>query len=130
MNPDRWPKASVAYGRELLHSGVEGARSGEQAFLHGQSLTPFINICVKHALAPATIGACLGVLGGCSGHKSRGRAFACGLLGGAIGGVMGLSAGLAWETRRLAESVMTSALRNIGRVRDQHWLEKHPIDYA
>jgi hypothetical protein len=59
-------------------------------------------------------------------EKSITRALVYGLLGGAIG----LGAGLAWESRRLTASVAGGALRNIGRVRDEHWLSKHPIDYA
>jgi hypothetical protein len=27
-------------------------------------------------------------------------------------------------------SAASSALKNIGKVRDEHWLAKHPIDYA
>jgi hypothetical protein len=54
------------------------------------------------------------------------RVLAFGLLGGAIG----LGAGLVWENRCLAASVAGGALRNIDRVRDEHWLEKNPIDYA
>ena len=71
---------------------------------------------------------CLGVLGGYPGsrEKSASRALACGLLG----GVIGFGAGVVWESRRLTASVTSSALRNIGRVRDDHWLTKHPIDYA
>jgi hypothetical protein len=49
---------------------------------------------------------------------------------GLLGGAIGFGAGVAWESRRLTASVAGSALRNIGRVRDEHWLTKHPIDYA
>ncbi|MGO9796465.1 MAG: hypothetical protein ACLPLZ_10275 [Terracidiphilus sp.] len=79
-------------------------------------------------MKPAALGACIGVLGSYSGYrrKSIARTLAFGFLGGAIG----LGAGLAWESRRLTASVAGSALRNIGRVRDEHWLTKHPIDYA
>lgn len=52
--------------------------------------------------------------------------FRCGFVGGAIG--FGL--GIAWENRRLTESITSGALRNISKVRDEHWLESHPIDYA
>jgi hypothetical protein len=67
-------------------------------------------------------------LGSYAGNQPRSasRFFACGLLG----GVIGFGAGIAWEGRRLAASVAGGALRNVGRVRDEHWLEKHPIDYA
>jgi hypothetical protein len=37
---------------------------------------------------------------------------------------------MAWESRRLTVSVGDGALRNMGRVRDEHWLDRHPIDYA
>jgi len=43
---------------------------------------------------------------------------------------IGFGASLAWQTRRLARSITRGALRNVSRVRDEHWLEKHPIDYA
>jgi len=66
------------------------------------------------------------VLGGVPGNRSIGRVLAFGLLGGAIG----LGARIVWENRRLAASVARGALRNIERVRDEHWLERHPIDYA
>jgi hypothetical protein len=77
---------------------------------------------------PAALGACIGVLGSYPGYrqKSIARALTYGLLG----GVVGLGASLVWENRRLTASVAGSALRNIGKVRDEHWLTKHPIDYA
>jgi hypothetical protein len=47
-----------------------------------------------------------------------------------LGGVIGFGAAVAWESRRLSASVAGGALKNIERVRDEHWLTKHPIDYA
>ena len=128
MDLRKWSKSNADYGRRLLDSGLEGARSGEEAFLNGELLTPFLGESVRSALKPAALGACIGVLGSYPGYrqKSIARALAFGLLGGAIG----LGAGLAWESRCLTASVAGSALRNIGRVRDEHWLTKHPIDYA
>ncbi|MGB2606084.1 MAG: hypothetical protein WBC78_20935 [Candidatus Sulfotelmatobacter sp.] len=83
---------------------------------------------MRRALKPAVLGACLGVLGSHPGYrqKSISRALAYGLLGGAIG----LGAGLVWESRRLTASAAGGAWVNIGRVRDEHWLTMHPIDYA
>jgi len=79
-------------------------------------------------LKPAAIGICIGVVGGypVNRPKSIGRVLAFGLLGGAIG----FGASVVRENRRLAASVAFGALRNIDRVRDEHWLERHPIDYA
>jgi hypothetical protein len=124
----KWSKSNADYGRELLHSGIEGARSGGEAFLHGEPFTPFLGGSVRGALKPAVWGACLGVLGSYPGYRQKSvcRTLAFGLLGGAIG----FGAGVAWESRRLTASVAGSALKNIGKVRDEHWLTKHPIDYA
>ncbi len=124
----KWSKSNLDYGRKVLNSGLDGARSGREAFLQGSPLAPFLNESVRHAWEPAALGACIGVLGSYSGnpHKSISRAFAYGFLGGAIG----FGAGVAWGSRRLTASVARGALRNIDRVRDEHWFEGHPIDYA
>jgi len=128
MDLREWSKTNADYGRRLLDSGLAGARSGQQAFLQGESLAPFLNESVQSALKPAVLGACIGVLSSCPGYrqKSMARTLAFGL----VGCVIGLGVGVVWKNRRLAASVAGSALKNIGRVRDEHWLIKHPIDYA
>ena len=127
MDLRSWSKSSADYGRRLLDSGIAGARSGREAFLNGESLTPFLSESVRSAVKPAVVGACIGVLSSYPAYrKSMARALAFGLLGGLIG----WGAGLAWESRRLTASAAGGALRNIGKVRDERWLAKHPIDYA
>jgi len=128
MGLRQWSKSEVDYGRKVLSSGLEGARSGREAFLHGTPLTLFLSASVRNAFKPAALGAYIGLLGTCPGnrHNSFARVFAFGLLGGAIG----FGTSVAWENRRLAASVTHAALRNAGRARDEHWLERHPIDYA
>jgi len=123
-----WSKSEVAYGRRVLNSGLEGARSGREAFLNGRPLTPFFRESFRKALIPAALGASVGLVTGCPGRRQRSvvQVLASGLLGGLIG----LGAGLVWEGRFLAGSAASNALKNIDRVRDEHWLEKHPIDYA
>jgi hypothetical protein len=118
----------IDYGRKLLDSGLEGARSGEGEFLHGRPLVPFLENSARHALKPAAIGACIGLLGSCTGNgrKSSDRTLLYGLVGGAIG----FGVGVAWLSRRLTVRVASSAFRNMGKVRDERWLENHPIDYA
>jgi hypothetical protein len=49
---------------------------------------------------------------------------------GLLGGAVGLGMGIAWQSRGLTACAAKGAWRNIGRVRDEHWLETHPIDYA
>lgn len=128
MNQLKWSKSNIDYGRKLLCSGLEGARSGREAFLKRKPLSPFLGEPVRNALKPAALGLCIGVLGGYrkNRHSSAGRVFAYGLVGSAIG----FATSVAWGSHRLAASVASGALRNIGKVRDEHWLERHPIDYA
>lgn len=128
MSLRKWSQSEVQYGRKILDSGLEGARSGEEEFLHGRPLTPFVGKSVRAALVPAAIGACLGVLGSfpISQKERPSRMLFLGLLGGALG----LTAGLAWESRRITESAARGALENIHKARDEHWVEKHPVAYA
>jgi hypothetical protein len=127
MTLSEWSKSSVVYGRKLMGSGLEGVRVGKETFLDGEPFEPFLSESVRRALKPAAIGACLCLLGNRSRrHQSAGRTFAAAFLGGAIG----FGAGLVWESRCLTQSIASEALKNIGKVRDEHWLEKHPIDYA
>ena len=128
MNVRKWSEATARYGRRLVESGVAGARSGREEFLHGSPLATFLNQSVRHALGPAMIGACLGALGSSPAliQRRRTRAlFFC-----LLGGIAGMGVGFAWQSRRLTESVASGAWKNLNKVRDERWLEKHPIDYA
>ena len=118
----------VGYGRELVGSGLQGASTGRTAFLDGRPLSPFLADVNKKALKLATLGACIGVLGGYLGrkHQPAVRTVAYGALGGAVG----FATGFAWSSHTFAESVARGALTNVAAARDQHWLKRHPIDYA
>jgi hypothetical protein len=128
MDLRKWSNSEIEYGRKVMGSGLDGFRSGGEAFLDGKPLTPFLGATARKAVTPAALGACLGALVSIPGneHRSISRMLLFGLLGGAIG----FGAGLAWESRGLTESATSEALRNIHRVRDGHWVEKHPVAYA
>jgi hypothetical protein len=127
MDLQKWSKSEVEYGKKVLNSGLEGARSGEEAFLHGNPPTPYLTDSVRRALVPAAVGACLGALSSVPGNdRSIGRMLVFGLLGGLIG----FSSGMTWESRALTESAVHGALQNVHKVRDEHWVEKHPVAYA
>ena len=128
MDLRRWLKANAEYGRRLLDSGIEGARSGQKAFLQGESLTTFLSEAVQIAFKPAVLGACIGVLGSFLGYRQKSIIWA--LVFGLLGGAIGLGAGVVWKSHRLTASLAGGALKKMGRVRDEHWLTKHPIDYA
>lgn len=128
MTLAEWTESSVDYGRKLVDSAVEGARTAEDEFEKSEPLAPFLEENARHAIASAVVGACLGALGGffARGQHSRTRAVVRGLLGAAFG----FSAGMVWESRRLTGSVTSGALKNVRKTRDEHWFERHPIDYA
>ena len=132
MDLRRWSDSEIEYGRKIVGSGLEGARTGREEFLHGRSLAPFFEQSARKALKPAALGACLGMCVGAlasdveNDESSIGRILLFGLLGGAIG----FGAGALWENRELVESAANGAFRNIHKVRDEHWVEKHPVAYA
>jgi len=127
MNLTEWSKSNVDYGRKLIDSAVEGARTGENSFLKDESLGVYLERSALHAIGPATIGACLGLLGGYLENRcSKSRALVCGLLGGAIG----FGAGVMWENRKLTASVASGAWRSLNKTRDDRWFDRNPIDYA
>jgi hypothetical protein len=128
MELGEWVKSNVDYGRRLVGSGIDGARSGQDEFLNGEPLAPFLGESAKGALIPAVVGACVGVI--VSYPMSRRKSPAVTLVYGLLGCVVGLSAGFAWKSRHLSTSAASGALKNIGKVRDEQWLNKNPINYA
>ena len=123
-----WSRSNVEYGRKLLDSALDGARSGEQGYLEGKPAADLVSESLRKARVPAAIGVCIGVAGSISGDRGRpaSRALAYGVLGGAIG----FGVGVVWGNRRLAASVAWGAWKKMEKVVDEHWLEQNPIDYA
>jgi len=128
MGLREWSKSEVEYGRRVLGSGLEGVRSGREAFLNGRPLNTFLSESVRKALKPAALGACIGFLS--SYPNKRHRSIGMGLGLGWLCGAIGFGAGFAWASRHLTASMAGEVRRKVGRVRDEHWLEEHPIDYA
>jgi hypothetical protein len=128
MSTQQWIVSELKYGRKVLNAGLEGTRSGREAFLNGKPLTPFLRGLVRRALLPAAVGAFVGGLSSCMGKpdKSSGRIVALGLVGSGIG----FAVSLAWESRKLTATALSNACKKIGKVRDERWFERHPIDYA
>jgi hypothetical protein len=128
MDVMEWSRSNVDYGRKLVDSAMEGARTGEREFLKHESLAPFFAHSARQARKPAVIGLCLGALAGYLGTERRSKTavVACAFLGGAIG----FGASVIWDSRHLSASVASAAWKHIGKTRDEHWFEKNPIDYA
>ena len=128
MNVKVWSKSTVGYGRKLVDSAIDGLRTGEDEFLASGRLTPYLAKGATRSLAPAGIGAVLGAYCGSLRHERRSNARI--LTGCILGGLIGFSAGMAWETRYLTESIGTNVRKRVRSARDEHWLEENPIDYA
>lgn len=121
-------RSNLRYGRALVKSGVSGLSSGREAHLQGQPLSSALAESARASLGLAAIGAVAGLLRYClPGRRRRiAETVACSVVGSAIGFV----AGFAWKTRDLTESMAHSAVKQMNVVRDERWLDRHPIDYA
>jgi hypothetical protein len=121
-------RSNLRYGRQLVKSGVSGLSQGRDAHLNGRPVSEVLGQSLRASLGLATLGACAGLLRYCLPAR-RGRVsktVAYGIAGSAIG----FAAGFAWKTRDLTECMGRSAVKQMGVVRDQRWLDRHPIDYA
>jgi len=128
MSVKDWSMSTVGYGRKLVQSTVSGLRSGEEQFRQDGQLSPYLEESVRQSLGPAALGA---VVGACIGFtKDDRRSVGKLLIGGILGGMIGFGASILWETRDLTASVGSSVRKNVRLTRDEHWLQRHPIDYA
>jgi hypothetical protein len=128
MQSDRALESYLRYGRSLANSGAAGLRSGRDAYLDGKPLGPVLSQKARASLGLAAIGACAGLVQLLL--SSRRRRIPESLALGAVGSAVGFLAGFTWKTRDLTASMAQAAAKNMGAVRDEHWLERHPIDYA
>ncbi len=120
-------KTNLRYGRALIQSGLSGLRRGRDWRLDRQRLSAALTRSALASLSLAAIGACASLFPvRRSGRSSISRTVAYGVAGSAIG----FAAGFTWETRDLAASMARSALKEISTVRDERWIEKHPINYG
>jgi hypothetical protein len=113
-------KSEVIYARDIVKAGLDAAASAGNASSLARA--------TQSALAPAALGAAVGILGVYLGRKERSRNIA--LLGGLVGCALGFTTGVAWGTRERTRLCCMNAAHNVQAVRDAHWLEKNPIAYA
>ena len=128
MSSGRNLDSYLRYGRSLANSGTEGLRAGRDTYLDGKPLGAVLSQKARASLGLAAVGACAGLLQ-CVVSGRRRRVQESVALG-VVGGCVGFLAGFAWKSRDLTASMVHGAARKIETVRDEHWLERHPIDYA
>jgi hypothetical protein len=123
MKTDPRPQPHVAYLKQLIGAGFEGISSTRNE-LGGRVLTHPLKAVVW---TPAAIGATVGALGARLSGNRKASTIA---MGGLVGGIVGSGAALAWASRGFAGLAARRSIRLVSAVRDTHWLEIHPIDYA
>jgi hypothetical protein len=128
MKVPEWVDDRLEYGRKLVNTGLEGAHAGGEAALGEDHLPKVLLESAPSSVGLAALGAGVGVLCSYLGNKRKLSGEAA--LFGVLGGVAGFLVGFGWSTRHLTNGVAVGAMRNIRTARDEHWLERHPIDYA
>ena len=127
MNRTTPATTRLAYGRRLVNAGISGIRTGRENF-DPQRASALVSNSAEESLKLAVAGACLGILPALL-MRRRSR-LASALVFGAAGSALGFCAGFSWKTRKLTSTLAHSAVREVRRVKDEHWLETNPIDYA
>ena len=128
MANEAWLNSQMAYGHELVHSAVEGARSAREHALANQPVSAVLRRSARQSLPMMAIGASIGLLALYSARKRRTTRNQ--VLFSMLGAIIGLGTNMALSTRELTGEIVHEAVRNINTVRNAHWLAKHPIDYA
>ncbi|MFZ0312972.1 MAG: hypothetical protein WAL85_09720 [Candidatus Korobacteraceae bacterium] len=127
MNRNAPATTRLAYGRRLVKAGISGIRTGRENF-DPQRAAALVSNSAEESLKLAAAGACLGILPALL-MRRRSRLVSALVLG-AAGGAIGFCAGFSWKTRKLTSTLAHSAAREVRRVKDEHWLDRNPIDYA
>lgn len=118
----------LTYSRSLLDSGMSGLRSGCDSYLKGRSLPVAFGDPACHSFMFGALGTIAGLIPLFSG-TGRERAQRS-LVYAAAGCAIGFCAAFVWETRQFTSSMARGAMKKIAATSDEHWLERHPIDYA
>ena len=121
-------KDNLSYGKELVESGIEGAVEARKAVLESEDKANLVHEAAQESWQSATVGAMVGaIVGVLADDRKPARGV---LFGGLLGAAAGFAGSFAWKTRPLSSAMARGAGKNIGRVRDKHWLEGHPINYG
>lgn len=121
-------KENMAYSKELLESGIEGANEARKAVLESEETHHLVAEAAQESWQSAAIcvlaGAVLGVL---TDERKPVRGV---IAGGLLGAALGFAGSFAWKTRPLTSAMSRGAGKRIGIVRDRHWLSRNPINYG
>ena len=121
-------KENLAYSKELIEAGIDGANSARKEVLEAEETTDLVATAAQESWQPATIGVLAGAI---CGVLADDRKPVRGVIaGGLLGAVLGFAGSFAWKTRPITSAMARKAGKRITQVRDGHWLTKHPINYG
>lgn len=121
-------KENIAYSKELLEAGIDGANTARQEVLTAETTSDLVTSAAQESWQPATIGVLVGAI---CGVLADDRKPLRGVIAGSLfGAVLGFGGSFAWKTRPLTTAMARKAGKRINQVRDGHWLSKNPINYG
>jgi hypothetical protein len=122
------PVASVAqtvnYGRKLVSAAGSGIRSGERAVLNDKLISTLLVESARDSIKFSAATACVGLL--YCYLTNRCRPFRKTIAYGALG----FCVAIVWKTRKTTASIAQSAIKEMQKVSDEHWLEMNPVDFG
>ena len=123
-------KDSLAYPKELLESGIEGASEARRAVLdsHEQERSDLVTAAAQESWQLATIGVLAGAI--CGALADDRKPVRGVIAGGLLGGVIGFAGSFGWKTRPLTTAMAHEAGKRINARRDERWLSKNPVNYG
>lgn len=119
--------SEVVYAYRLLQAGFGACAPVREAGASQPNRTsPFHK--TSSGWAPAAVAAAVGIVGALV--LRRDKSLNSLAVSGLIAGSIGFGGALAWGSRDRTAEIARAAVKNINAVRDSHWLDKYPIDYA
>jgi hypothetical protein len=128
MNIKDTVKDNIAYSKELLEAGIEGANTARKEVLTAEATADLFAAAAQESWQPATFSMLAGAICGALADDRRPlRGMAA---GGLFGALFGFAGSFVWKTRPLTSAMARNAGKRINKVRDVHWLSKHPVNYG
>jgi hypothetical protein len=121
-------KENLAYSKELVESGIEGAREARKSVLQADETTTMVTAAAQESWQAGAIGVLAGAIFGVLADDRKPLRGV--ITGGILGAVVGFGASFAWKTRPLTKAMARAAGKRIGTTQDKHWLTKNPVNYG
>jgi hypothetical protein len=112
----------------LIASTIKAGLSAGRKTLKHEPATVFLAHAATESLKPMGVGVCLGLFFGL--RKGHAATLSNVLVGSFVGGMLGFTGAILWKSRTATKAALRGAIKHVGFMRDQRWLEKHPITYA